>query len=152
MTVEEETGLKGALSMKAGFFTGKYMINLDSEEAGVIIIGSARGSGTQYKIPYSYESTIDWLEFRLDISGLLGGHSGVDIHLPRANANKLLGIFLLDLKKEAPVRLVHIEGGTRGNGIPRSASCVFQVRTALFPKMVLNGYNPPHRIWGQSEA
>jgi dipeptidase D len=127
MTVEEETGLKGALSMKAGFFTGKHMINLDSEEAGVIIIGSAGGCGTQYKIPYSYESTVGWLEFRLDISGLLGGHSGVDIHLPRANANKLLGVFLVDLKNEVPVRLVRIEGGTRGNAIPRSASCVFQV-------------------------
>lgn len=67
-TVEEETGLKGALRMKPGFFTGKYMINLDSEEAGVIIIGSAGGSGTQYSIIFSTEPTVGWVQIRVNRS------------------------------------------------------------------------------------
>jgi dipeptidase D len=127
MTVEEETGLKGAMNMKQGFFTAKNMINLDSEEVGVIIIGSAGGGGTQYTIPISFEPVEGWAGMKVKVDGLLGGHSGVDIHLPRANANKLLGDFLYTLGKETPLSISNIQGGTRGNAIPRSGSCVFVV-------------------------
>ncbi|MFB0543503.1 MAG: M20/M25/M40 family metallo-hydrolase, partial [Candidatus Bathyarchaeia archaeon] len=127
LTVSEETGLVGAIKMQKGFFTGKRMINLDSEEQGVIIIGSAGGGGTQYTIPVEFEETKGWEGIKIEINGLLGGHSGVDIHLPRVNANKLLGEGLKAVKGEVPLRIMHIEGGTRGNAIARSAYCDFLV-------------------------
>jgi len=127
LTVEEETGLTGAVKMQKGFFTGKRMMNLDSEEQGIIIIGSAGGGGTQYVIPVEFEEVKGWKGIKLEIDGLLGGHSGVDIHLPRINANKLLGEGLKAVKEEIPLRIVRIEGGTRGNAIARSAHCDFLV-------------------------
>lgn len=143
MTVEEETGLKGAMKMKQGFFTSKNMINLDSEEEGVIIIGSAGGGGTQYTVSVSQEPMEGWSGMRVKVDGLLGGHSGVDIHLPRANANKLLGDFLYALIKETPLRISNIEGGTRGNAIPRSATCVFAVpkKNASMAKAVIDKWS-----------
>ena len=127
LTVEEETGLIGAIKMQKGFFTGKRMINLDSEEQGVIIIGSAGGGGTRYTLPVEFEETKGWEGIKIEISGLLGGHSGVDIHLPRVNANKLLGEGLKVVKEEVPLRIMYIEGGTRGNAIARSAYCDYLV-------------------------
>jgi len=143
MTVEEETGLKGAMNMKQGFFTGKNMINLDSEEAGVIIIGSAGSGGTEYTVSVSQEPVEGWSGMRVKVDGLLGGHSGVDIHLPRANSNKLLGDFLYTLSNETPPRISNIEGGTRGNAIPRSATCAFAVpkKNASKVKTVLNKWS-----------
>jgi dipeptidase D len=127
LTVEEETGLTGAREMKEGFFTGKRMINLDSEELGVIIIGAAGGGGTRYTVPVSFRAVEGWEGVKLEIGGLLGGHSGVDIHLPRLNSNKLVGEGLKRVSERMPLRMAHIEGGTRGNAIPRSAYCDFLV-------------------------
>lgn len=127
LTVEEETGLRGAIKMQEGFFTGKRMINLDSEELGIIIVGSAGGGGTQYTLPIAFEKIEGWEGVKVEVGGLLGGHSGVDIHLPRLNANKLLCEGLKLVEDEAPLRIMHIEGGTRGNAIPRSAYCEFVV-------------------------
>jgi len=120
-TVDEESGFTGIRNMSPDFFTGKRMINLDSEELGVIIISSAGGGGTQYTIPFAREPPGDWEALRVEVGGLMGGHSGVDIHLPRLNSNILLAQGLRKVKEEIPLRLIHIEGGTRGNAIPRSA-------------------------------
>jgi len=120
-TVDEESGFTGIRNMSPDFFSGKRMINLDSEELGVIIISSAGGGGTEYAIPISKEPPGGWEGLSVEVGGLLGGHSGVDIHLPRLNANILLAQGLRHLGAETPVRLVHIDGGTRGNAIPRSA-------------------------------
>ncbi len=120
-TVDEESGFTGIRNMSPDFFSGKRMINLDSEELGVIIISSAGGGGTEYSIPISKEPPGGWEGLSVEVGGLLGGHSGVDIHLPRLNANILLAQGLRHLGAETPVRLVHIDGGTRGNAIPRSA-------------------------------
>jgi len=127
LTVEEETGLVGTINMKEGFFTGKRMINLDSEESGIIIIGSAGGGGTQYTIPVKLGEVKGWKGIKVEITGLLGGHSGVDIHLPRISANKLLAEGLKAVMEQAPLRIMHIEGGTRPNVITRSAYCDFLV-------------------------
>ncbi|MCD6264198.1 M20/M25/M40 family metallo-hydrolase, partial [Candidatus Bathyarchaeota archaeon] len=88
---------------------------------------SAGGGGTRYTIPVEFEEVEGWKGVKLEISGLLGGHSGVDIHLPRLNANKLLGEGLKAVKEEVPLRIMHIEGGTRGNAIARSAYCDFLI-------------------------
>lgn len=127
LTVEEETGLTGAVKMQPGFFTGKRMVNLDSEELGVIIVSSAGGGGTRFTIPVEWEEPRDWEGLKLEVKGLLGGHSGVDIHLPRLNANKLVGDALRRVSDKMPIRIMHIDGGTRGNAIPRSARCDFIV-------------------------
>ena len=128
-TVDEESGFTGIRNMSPDFFTGKRMINLDSEELGVIIISSAGGGGTQYTIHIVREEPGDWEALRVEVGGLMGGHSGVDIHLPRLNSNILLAQGLRKVMERMPLRLIHIEGGTRGNAIPRSAYA-----EALVPK------------------
>ena len=120
-TVDEESGFTGIRNMKADFFSGKRMINMDSEELGVVIISSAGGGSTEYTFPVERTGPGDWEALRVEVSGLLGGHSGVDIHLPRVNANILLAQGLRGLSEAVPIRLIHVEGGTRGNAIPRSA-------------------------------
>jgi dipeptidase D len=142
LTVEEETGLTGAVKMQKGFFSGKRMINLDSEELGIIIVGSAGGGGTQYTISVTPKAAEGSTGLRLEVDGLLGGHSGVDIHLPRLNANKLIGEGLKEVMSKVPVRIMRIEGGTRGNAIPRSAYCEFLVPATKLgtAKKILEGW------------
>ena len=138
-TVDEESGFTGIRNMSPDFFSGKRMINLDSEELGVIIISSAGGGGTEYSIPISREPPGRWEALSVKVAGLLGGHSGVDIHLPRLNANILLAQGLRHLGAETPIRLVYIDGGTRGNAIPRSAKAEVLVpegRTAKATKVI----------------
>jgi len=120
-TVDEEAGFSGVRNLDSNFFTASHMINLDSEKVGVIIVNSAGGGGTTYSIKYRAKSPDNREGLRVEVSGLLGGHSGVDIHLPRYNANKLLAIGLKKLHSELPIRLVNFNGGTRGNVIPRTA-------------------------------
>jgi len=120
-TVNEESGFTGVRNLKADFFTGKRMINMDSEELGVIIVSSAGGGGTEYIFPVERQGHGDWEALKVEVTGLLGGHSGVDIHLPRYSANIFLAKGLRELNGKVPIRLMHIEGGTRGNAITRSA-------------------------------
>jgi dipeptidase D len=120
-TIDEEAGFTGVRNLKGDFFESKYMINLDSEETGVIIISSAGGGGTTYTIPYRPKDRSGRTALRVELGGLLGGHSGVDIHLSRYNANKLLAEGLVRLHGECPIRLIEFQGGTRGNVIPRNA-------------------------------
>ena len=120
-TVDEESGFTGVRNLKADFFTGKKMINLDSEDLGVVIVSSASGGGTEYIFPVERQSHGDWEALKVEVSGLLGGHSGIDIHLPRYNANVFLAKGLRELNGKVPIRLMHMEGGTRGNAITRLA-------------------------------
>jgi dipeptidase D len=120
-TVDEEAGFTGVRNLKPDFFKARHMINLDSEEVGVIIVSSAGGSGTIYKINFRPQSPDRREALRVSVDGLQGGHSGVDIHLPRYNANNLLAEGLLKLHSELTIRLIHFEGGTRSNVIPRNA-------------------------------
>ena len=120
-TVEEETGLKGAMELNGNLLTGRYMINLDSEEAGVIYIGCA--GGIESKILINKENNElknnKWKFYRISITGLKGGHSGGDIDKERANALKLMARLLFDLKKSCRIRLINIKGGDKHNAIPR---------------------------------
>lgn len=120
-TVDEEAGFTGVRNLDPAFFTATHMINLDSEEAGVIIVSSAGGGSTTYTINYRPKKVDRREALRVSVDGLKGGHSGVDIHLPRYNANKLLAKCLKMLHKEITIRLAHFEGGTRSNVIPRNA-------------------------------
>ena len=120
-TVDEEAGFTGVRNLKPNFFTANHMINLDSEEVGVIIVSSAGGGGTTYKIGFRPQIPDGREAIRVSVDGLQGGHSGVDIHLPRYNANKLLAEGLRKLHSELTIRLIYFEGGTRSNVIPRNA-------------------------------
>ena len=130
-TVDEETGLTGANNLGEGMIEGSILLNLDSEDDAEIFVGCAGGVDTTCTFNYkrSFAPT-DFDFFRLEISGGLGGHSGGDIHLGRANANKLLARFLYTLSLEHEVSLAEIDGGNLRNAIPRAAHAVFGVDTA----------------------
>ena len=130
-TVDEETGLTGANNLGEGMIEGSILLNLDSEDDAEIFVGCAGGVDTTCTFNYkrSFAPT-DFHFFRLEISGGLGRHSGGDIHLGRANANKLLARFLYTLSLEHEVSLAEIDGGNLRNAIPRAAHAVFGVATA----------------------
>lgn len=130
-TVDEETGLTGANNLGDGMLTASMLLNLDSEDDAEIFVGCAGGVDTTctFKYKRSFAPT-DFHYFKFDISGLLGGHSGGDIHLGRANANKLLARFLYALSLEHEVSLCQIDGGNLRNAIPRAAHAVFGVEVS----------------------
>ncbi len=130
-TVDEETGLTGANNLGDGMIQGNILLNLDSEDDAEIFVGCAGGVDTTCLFTYkrSFAPT-DFHYFKFDISGGLGGHSGGDIHLGRANANKLLARFLYNLSLSHDISLCEIDGGNLRNAIPRAAHAVFGVEAA----------------------
>ncbi|MHA2152139.1 MAG: beta-Ala-His dipeptidase [Candidatus Thorarchaeota archaeon] len=132
ITVDEETGLVGAFALdiqKMGI-DSKLLINIDSENLGVITIGSAGGGDTDLtKKLQLNEVTGDATFYELVVSGLSGGHSGVDIHKHRANANKLLAKILSPIVNEMNVHLCKWNGGSKHNAITREASAKFAVES-----------------------
>lgn len=127
-TVDEETGLTGAYNLGDGMIGGSILLNLDSEDDAEIFIGCAGGVDTTCTFHYNRSvAPTDFHYFKFDISKGLGGHSGGDIHLGRANANKLLARFLWTLGQEHEVVLSEIDGGNLRNAIPRAAHAVFGV-------------------------
>ncbi len=127
-TVDEETGLTGANNLGDGMLNASMLLNLDSEDDAEIFVGCAGGVDTTCLFTYkrSFAPT-DFHYFKFDISNGLGGHSGGDIHLGRANANKLLARFLYRLSLEHEITLAEIDGGNLRNAIPRAAHAVFGV-------------------------
>jgi dipeptidase D len=124
-TIDEETGMTGAFGLKPGVLKGDILINLDSEDEGELFVGCAGGLDgtftfkyTAAPVPSGYES------FKLSVTGLKGGHSGLDIILGRGNANKILFRVLHDLSQHQ-VRLASVDGGSLRNAIPREAFAVF---------------------------
>jgi len=122
-TVDEETGLTGANGLEPGFITGKYLINLDGEDKS-FIVGCAGGEQTEIRLPLEFSSVPDSFAcFDLKISGLHGGHSGIDIDKQYANAIQLLAKTLKSLQG-FDLRICDIAGGTVHNAIPRDAKAV----------------------------
>lgn len=123
-TVDEEQGLIGANGLKKGFVTGDILLNLDSEEMGSLVIGCAGGKVTDVKIPITRQLAPDGVFYEVSLSGLKGGHSGMEINLGRANANVQLARFLWEADRITPLELSYIEGGGLANAIPRDAKAV----------------------------
>lgn len=128
-TVDEETGLTGARGLNTGFFEGKMLLNLDSEDEGIFIIGCAGGQNSLITLPVEWEE-FDFKKedlfgfFRLSVEGLEGGHSGVEINKQRANGIQLLFLALAELRKKLGtenIRLVLMNGGSVHNAIPSTA-------------------------------
>jgi dipeptidase D len=141
-TVDEETGLTGAFNLGEGMLTGKYLINLDSEDEGEIFIGCAGGVDTLGYFDYSVETLPAGYEYyRVGVSGLKGGHSGDDIDKGLGNANKILAYFLYDAERFG-IRLGMFDGGNLRNAIPREAYAVVAVpeHTALLFETSLAKY------------
>ena len=127
-TRDEETGLTGAFAIEPGFMTGKYLINLDSEDEGEIFIGCAGGVNTDIEFKYYAESMPEgYVAMRVVVDKLTGGHSGDDINKNRANANKVLARFLYDISGRYDMKLCSIDGGNLHNAIPRHAEAVIAV-------------------------
>lgn len=121
-TVDEETGLNGAFNLDPAILRGKMMLNLDSEEDGVIYVGCAGGCDTALTLTSDWTGVpADWQCLRVSVQGLTGGHSGCDINKNRLNAIKALALLLHHAGGQAPVRLCKIEGGNKRNAIPREA-------------------------------
>ena len=132
ITVDEETGLNGAFALdtKKMGIESKLLINVDSGDLGTITIGSAGGGDTTFKRKLTLKDpTGDLTFFELNVSGLFGGHSGVDIHKHRANANKLIARMLFSLILQTDVFLSSWNGGSKHNAITRESTVRFAVPT-----------------------
>ncbi len=127
-TVDEETGLTGAFAMKAGFLSGSILLNLDSEDEGTLYIGCAGGADTVADFSYvNREVPKNYFPVKIRICGLMGGHSGGDIHEGRGNANKILARFLFQSLNKYDLKLSSISGGNLRNVIAREAEAVILV-------------------------
>ena len=130
-TIDEETGMTGAMELKPGFLEGKILINLDSEDEGELFIGCAGGMGIIAEFKYNaVDAPKDLVWLRASVAGLKGGHSGGEIHCGLGNANKILTRFLYALDKSTTWSLAEISGGNLHNAIPREAHAVFGVKAA----------------------
>ena len=128
VTVDEETGMYGAFALEGGLLQGKTLLNLDSEAEGELYVGCAGGVDTTAKFAYTpVEVEEGDVAIKVSLTGCKGGHSGCDIHLQRANANKLLFRFLKEAVANYEARLACVEGGSLRNAIPREASAIITV-------------------------
>jgi dipeptidase D len=128
VTIDEEAGMSGAFGLEAGWLDGDILINTDSEQEGEVYMGCAGGIDGNSSFKLHFETVpSDYQAFNLSISGLKGGHSGVDIHTGRANANKLLVRFLLNASNEFDISLTELNGGSLRNAIPREANASFVI-------------------------
>ncbi len=128
-TVQEETGLTGAALLDKSKLRAKTMINLDSEEEGIATVSCAGGLRAELSCPVAEEPCGD-ASFQIAVRGLLGGHSGTDIHLQRGNANKIMGRLLYFLYQEVPFQLVRLQGGNKDNAIARECDAQIVLQDA----------------------
>ena len=129
-TIDEETGMTGAKELDPNWVKGKVLLNLDTEMDNELTIGCAGGADVTAKASYSPEGALaDCLAFDLHVRGLTGGHSGMDIHLGRANANKVMNRILWHGHHKFGLCIVRVEGGSLRNAIPRESKA-----TILIPR------------------
>ncbi len=123
-TVDEETGLTGASNIQPGWLQGRYLLNLDSEDEHVFTIGCAGGKDTHISYTGTRIPVGEKVSFKVTVGGLKGGHSGVDIDQPLANANVVLARLLRECEG---INIVSIEGGSAHNAIPRDATAFIRI-------------------------
>lgn len=121
-TIDEETGMTGAMELDGSLLDGEILLNLDTEDDDELSIGCAGGIDTNTSVPLKMEDVIsDSSMIRIEIKGLLGGHSGMDIDKGRGNANKLMNRLLFELSLLTDYQLISIDGGSLRNAIPRES-------------------------------
>jgi dipeptidase D len=135
-TATEETGMDGAKNLKAGVLRGDILLNMDSEDEGELYVGCAGGEDVGAHFAYAPEAVPDRSRaFKLEVSGLKGGHSGMDIILQRGNANKVFFRLLNCAYRATGVRLASIEGGSLRNAIPREAVGILTVEASMVAEL-----------------
>jgi dipeptidase D len=135
-TVDEETGLTGAFAMESDMLTGKILLNLDSEDFGVITVGCAGGGESKINLPLKTQPyDKNQASLMIKVSGLRGGHSGVDIHEQRGNAVKIL-TRLLWKAKDFDFYISNIKGGDKHNAIPRESFALVSVKNSDKDKFI----------------
>lgn len=128
LTVDEEQGLIGANGLQPGFVTGEILLNLDSEEMGSLVIGCAGGKVALCSVPFTRTPMpAGHVCYRVDLNHFKGGHSGMEINLGRANANRQLARFLWETDKRFGLELVEFDGGGLANAIPRDAYAIVAI-------------------------
>lgn len=128
-TIDEETGMTGAILLDGSMLSGTILLNLDTEDDDELCIGCAGGIDTNARLTYSPDQIDEDLQaFVLTVSGLKGGHSGMDIDKGRANANKLMNRILYGAHEQFGLRIVSIDGGSLRNAIPRESVAIVAVR------------------------
>lgn len=129
VTTSEETGMDGAFALDASLLKGRRLINIDSEEEGKLLVSCAGGIGATLKLPIQWEAAGEGRKaFELAIDGLFGGHSGMEIDKQRGSANKIMGRILFDLEKSLDLKVASVQGGTKHNAIPRTASATLLLK------------------------
>lgn len=127
-TLDEETGLTGASNLKKGWLKADILINMDSEELGTLFIGCSGGKNTAAKFKAKFEKAPkNYSSFEIKVAGLRGGHSGLEIHVGRGNAVKILNRLIWDYSQKNKIRLASVNGGNKHNAIPREAFAVVAV-------------------------
>lgn len=127
ITTDEEVGMGGARVFDTSLLRGRVLLNIDSEVEGVFTAGCAGGARATVNLPVSFKKPNGNKAYKLIITGLKGGHSGVDVNKERANANKLLARALKHVKARVPAEACEIFGGSKDNAIPREAHAVVTV-------------------------
>ncbi|MFN6083989.1 MAG: beta-Ala-His dipeptidase, partial [Fluviicola sp.] len=124
-TIDEETGMTGAMQVDPSNISGSILLNLDTEDDDELSIGCAGGIDTNTTASLELEDfPSDFVAFEIKLRGLLGGHSGMDIHLGRGNANKMMNRLLIHLVSLMDLRLISLDGGSLRNAIPRESTAV----------------------------
>ncbi|WBW99059.1 aminoacyl-histidine dipeptidase [Oceanirhabdus sp. W0125-5] len=141
-TTEEETGMDGALALNPDSIKGNMLINIDSEEEGTLLVSCAGGVRQVIELDGNREN-VQGKGIKIEIRGLKGGHSGMDINKERGNSNKLISRILNDLRKEMKVRINNINGGSKMNAIPRECDCTIIINENNIDKAVeiINDYD-----------
>jgi len=126
LTVDEEVGMEGAVGLDPSCLQGRIMLNVDSEAEGILTVSCAGGVRASCHIPVERDLS-DGLLCRITVGGLVGGHSGVEIHKGRANANMLMGRLLYGLSQEMALRIVELSGGQADNAIAAMSTAAILV-------------------------
>ncbi|MBN1356205.1 aminoacyl-histidine dipeptidase [bacterium] len=151
-TINEESGMDGAHGLKSDFIKGRLLINLDTEEWGQVYISCAGGGDSIINLPVKRaQSGGSEVALKISVSGLKGGHSGVDINCGRANANKILGRCLASALNAAAFRIVSIQGGSKRNSISEKAEALISVPAGSETDFQRNCYNMAETLVGEFE-
>jgi len=121
-TIEEETSMRGAFGLEPGYLNADILMNLDTEDEGELYVGCAGGADIIAKLPIEHVDTpLNHTAYEISVTGLMGGHSGLDIHKGRGNANQIVNRFLINYAKILGIRVAKFNGGTLRNAIPRES-------------------------------
>ena len=127
ITTDEETGMSGAMAVSKEHLSGELLINLDNEEEGQLLVSCAGGITSKSLVDIEWEKNENKISVLLSIRGLKGGHSGIEIHKERGNANKIMGRILKELSSKVEFNMQSINGGSKNNAIPREADAVISI-------------------------